>query len=270
MVLANYSITWPCFEPFLIDETGLISPVRDETEMMYQKLFRKLLWSMLAGLIIVGWLNSHQLTANETVSFAPASATYDDSVSMNVSEKSKRPTVKKSRTINWLSQEDAEWYIVNDGVMGGRSRSDLYISKEGIHIFTGILSLENNGGFASVRTRVNESLFGSASAVCIRVKGDGRTYQLRLRDRSSFDGPAYVKEFVAHKDRWTEYAFKFDQFEPQFRGRSLKGYRDIKQSIEGHDIRQVGILLGDKNPGEFNLLISELSGCVFSQSNNYI
>ena len=44
------------------------------------------------------------------------------------------------------------WQAVNDGVMGGRSDGRFRLDDAGQMEFFGTLSLENNGGFASVRT----------------------------------------------------------------------------------------------------------------------
>ena len=48
------------------------------------------------------------------------------------------------------------WNIVNDDVMGGISRSSLSMNDENNLIFSGYLSLENNGGFASSRLSFNK------------------------------------------------------------------------------------------------------------------
>ena len=45
------------------------------------------------------------------------------------------------------------WQTVNDGVMGGRSDGRFKINEDKKMEFFGTLSLENNGGFASVRSR---------------------------------------------------------------------------------------------------------------------
>jgi monofunctional biosynthetic peptidoglycan transglycosylase len=45
----------------------------------------------------------------------------------------------------------AGWQIVNDAVMGGVSDGEFRLAK-GVAIFSGNISLENNGGFASVRS----------------------------------------------------------------------------------------------------------------------
>ena len=45
-----------------------------------------------------------------------------------------------------------QWQTVNDGVMGGVSDGRFKINDDKNMEFFGTLSLENNGGFASVRT----------------------------------------------------------------------------------------------------------------------
>jgi len=81
----------------------------------------------------------------------------------------------------------ADGYAVNDGVMGGISSSTMEATADGAGVFAGRLSLENNGGFASVRTVVESDLSTFAGLV-LRVRGDGRSYQVRLRTNDRFDG----------------------------------------------------------------------------------
>ena len=43
------------------------------------------------------------------------------------------------------------WYVVDDGVMGGRSKGKLKIENGDTGVFSGKISLENYGGFSSIR-----------------------------------------------------------------------------------------------------------------------
>ena len=99
---------------------------------------------------------------------------------------------------NFDTETSAEWQIVNDGVMGGLSKSTMQV-REGKGIFTGTVSLENNGGFASTRTSIQSLGTDSIQNLAIRVKGDGKTYQLRLRSNNRFDGIAYRALFAYNK-----------------------------------------------------------------------
>jgi len=160
---------------------------------------------------------------------------------------------------NWLDNESAQWWIVNDTVMGGRSQSELLKSREqGFIRFMGNLSLQNNGGFASTRSLTEQNFFGNTDKICLEVRGDGRAYQLRLRSNRNFDGYAYVKQFQTINKRWIKLSFELSEFEASFRGRTLTGV----PQITAKEIRQVGFLLGDKKPGKFQLDFRYIGNCL--------
>ena len=73
------------------------------------------------------------------------------------------------------------WRPVDDVVMGGVSRSAFGIAEPGIARFSGNVSLENFGGFASVRTPPRDWDTASATAFVLRVRGDGKQYKFTLR-----------------------------------------------------------------------------------------
>ncbi len=49
----------------------------------------------------------------------------------------------------------SQWQVLNDVVMGGLTKANLIINKYGFVEFSGHVSLENNGGFASVKYHIN-------------------------------------------------------------------------------------------------------------------
>jgi len=152
------------------------------------------------------------------------------------------------------SQELDNWVIVNDTVMGGRSRARLDINDSYLS-FSGILSLENNGGFASIRRVYNGKAWRSGKPIQIQVKGDGREYQLRFRTNRRIDSAHYVVSFKTKADEASVFQFNQSDFVPQFRGRIL---RDTP-ALDFANIEQVGLMVADGNPGEFNLLIERIS-----------
>lgn len=143
-----------------------------------------------------------------------------------------------------------DWQVVDDGVMGGLSKGKLEISKEGILSFSGTLSLENNGGFSSIRTGGLELDLSNAKGLVARVKGDGRSYQMRFSTDARYRGMevSFSGEFPTKKGKWTEVKIPFDQFGGSFRGMQLKD-----EKFDPAKIRRLGILLGDKKPGLFEL-----------------
>ena len=140
------------------------------------------------------------------------------------------------------------WRVINDGVMGGMSSGRMSATAEGLR-FHGLLSLENNGGFSSVRRLVSEDL-SQTRGLRITVRGDERKYQLRVREDALFDGPAWRTEFQTDGTVQT-FDFGYAEFEAVFRGRVLDG----AGHIDPMKIRQIGFLIADKQAGEFSLEI---------------
>lgn len=143
------------------------------------------------------------------------------------------------------------WRAVNDGVMGGVSSGRMVNGEDRLR-FEGQLSLENNGGFASVRRQVDHDVSGT-TVVRIQVRGDGRKYQFRIRHDGRFDGVSWRTEFPTNGD-WQTLDLPLDEFVPVFRGRRVTGAGPVVAS----SIRQVGFLLADKQPGHFALDIRSI------------
>ena len=148
----------------------------------------------------------------------------------------------------------APWPSIDDVVMGGVSRSEMALA-DGTAVFRGRLSLENNGGFASIRSRPRTWDLGGFEGLILRLRGDGRVYGFRLRTSRSFDGVSYQARFTAPEGRWQEVVLPFEGFEPVFRGRRVPGY----PPLEPAKIQTFGLILADKNPGPFELEIDHIS-----------
>lgn len=147
------------------------------------------------------------------------------------------------------SDGDGAWGAVNDDVMGGVSRGGARII-DGVLHFRGILSLENNGGFSSVRSSGPTRDLSGATAIVLRVRGDGRTYRLQLATNASFRGAriSYQAPFATRRGEWTEVVVLLDSLEPRFRGQKLRG-----PALDRSRIEEFGLSLSDGNPGSFAL-----------------
>jgi monofunctional biosynthetic peptidoglycan transglycosylase len=156
--------------------------------------------------------------------------------------------------ITFESPQEAEnWVIVNDTVMGGRSAARVEVSDNRLYFF-GLLSLENNGGFASTRRIGDPQNWQSSLPLKVKLKGDGRAYQLRIRTNRGFDGVAYVANFQTNAEQQVV-EFSEADFSPQWRGRLVRNAPDLDFA----DIRQIGVMLADKSPGTFKLELSAIS-----------
>jgi len=143
-----------------------------------------------------------------------------------------------------------EWRTVDDVVMGGIYSSKFIINPEGTAKFSGTVSPDNNGGFASARASLKNE-FIDFEGIIIRVKGDGNIYSLRFRTDINFDGISYQAKFKPESGEWREYKIPLSDFKPTFRGNTLSN----KPKLESKNIKQIGILIADKQFGNFELNI---------------
>jgi len=142
------------------------------------------------------------------------------------------------------------WQVVNDDVMGGVSTSSFALTN-GAAIFQGKVSLENNGGFASVRSLPARHDLAGCDAFIIRVRGDGRRYKFTARTDRSFDSAIYQAVFMTKKGEWQEHRLPLQQFVPTFRGRVLSG----EPPLDPAKVTSVGFLIADQQDGPFRLEI---------------
>ncbi|PFG10228.1 MULTISPECIES: CIA30 family protein [unclassified Marinobacter] len=144
-----------------------------------------------------------------------------------------------------------EWYAVNDGVMGGESRGGPAIV-DGRLVFSGQISLENNGGFSSVKSSGHQFDLSACHSLRLRLKGDGRSYQLRLYTDARYGHSpiAYTAEFPTLAGEWTEPVIPIALLSPHFRGRALSG-----PPLDVEHVEAMGLLLGDKRAGAFELRV---------------
>ena len=154
--------------------------------------------------------------------------------------------------ISEQANANQQWDVVNDSVMGGVSHSKVAQTKDSL-LFTGNVSLDNNGGFASIRTALNTQ-GQNTKAIVLRVKGDGQTYQLRLRTTNSPDGAAYTHSFKTVKNEWVDINFSPSDFTLTYRGRIL----EQQPTIDFDDIKQLGFMIAGKQKGEFRLEVSKI------------
>ena len=145
-------------------------------------------------------------------------------------------------------QEVAQWHPLNDTVMGGISTCGICWNSGSTATFMGKVSLDNNGGFASIRSLV--SGVGEGQGIALRVKGDGR-FKFKLRTDPFVEGIHYVQPFRSMNEDWQEIELPFVDFKPYFRGLPIPD----APKLEPGKIQQIGILIGDKQQGTFALEI---------------
>lgn len=140
------------------------------------------------------------------------------------------------------------WVTVDDTVMGGVSSGRFHLDDEGHGVYTGHVSLDNNGGFSSLRYRMPTIRVEGYTKAVLRLKGDGKRFQFRTKT-NDFDRHSYVGYFTTSGE-WEEIEIELQQLKPQFRGRQL----DLP-NYPVELLTEVAILVGNKKEEDFTLLL---------------
>lgn len=149
-----------------------------------------------------------------------------------------------------FAPNEPSWFTVDDDVMGGVSSSTTAIIEPNILVFTGTMSLENNGGFSSVRSEWSLMNLSDADGVLLRVLGDGKTYRLRIRTESVGRGISYNAIFQTQPNQWQTLYVPFADMVPTYRGFLM----DVGP-LDTSTIGSFGFMLSDKQAGAFSFQV---------------
>lgn len=144
-----------------------------------------------------------------------------------------------------------DWYLLNDTVMGGKSNSTFQIDENGHAEFSGYVTTENNGGFASVRYDCNLKNVKQFKNVLLKIKGDGKKYQLRFKE-SRNNEYSHIYTFQTSGD-WETVEIPISKMFASYRGRKL----DFS-NFSADQIQEISILIGNKKNENFKLKIDEI------------
>lgn len=148
-----------------------------------------------------------------------------------------------------------DWWVVNDGVMGGRSLGDIERQQDGM-VFKGSINT-NGGGFSSIRREVPRGALAGVTAMRLRVVGDGRAYRLTFRTSARrFGRPISYQAAIPPIDGGGVVDV------PLLAMRSSIFGRDVAApAFDPSDVRELGIILADGTDGAFRLVVQEIEAC---------
>jgi NADH dehydrogenase [ubiquinone] 1 alpha subcomplex assembly factor 1 len=148
------------------------------------------------------------------------------------------------------------WSITNDGVMGGVSQGQ-WDAEEDRGIFSGFVSLDNNGGFSSVRAEFRPLNLSTADGIQLKVRGDGQKYSFNLRDVHSWLSHriTFETEVMEDDEAWQIIQIPFDELVPTRFGEPYPN----SDAIDLENVWSMSILISDKQEGDFRLEMSEVS-----------
>jgi len=154
---------------------------------------------------------------------------------------------KTSLIINFQNNDAQNWYVVNDVVMGGRSTGEISTSKKSIR-FTGMLSLENNGGFASIRSLYKNYNFSDYSKVKIKYKSKNKQFAFLLELSEQWYKPYYKFYLDNTLGKWQVIEIDLKAFEGYQIGKPT-GNLLLQEQLS--KILRLGFMTTEKQPGPF-------------------
>lgn len=143
------------------------------------------------------------------------------------------------------------WHIVDDVVMGGVSTGKFYLSEEGTGVFTGVVSLKNNGGFSSVRHQFKPLDVSSKKNAVLYLKGDGKSYQFRIKDNVN-NYFSYIYTFKT-SGQWETIKIPLQEMYPSFRGRKLS-----LLNFSASTIQEISLLIANKKEEAYKLELDKI------------
>lgn len=154
--------------------------------------------------------------------------------------------------VNFYKLSDsAHWEIVNDVVMGGRSDGHIEIQEHNAAVFYGAVSLENNGGFSLVRHHFDPVDVSGYSKVSIRLRGDGKRYQFRVKSDPEKQH-AYIHYFETNGE-WQTVEISLADMYPTYKGKRLE-----IPNFPGRQLAEIGFLIGNGQAESFRLELGEI------------
>ena len=151
-----------------------------------------------------------------------------------------------------VDSDISNWQILDDVVMGGRSNGQFKLNSKGYGEYSGKVSLENNGGFSSLRYYFDTKTTDTYSKFMIRLKGDGKSYQFRVKD-NRYNKYSFIYEFNTSEE-WQIIEIPFSDMYASFRG-----YRIDIPNYGGDQMEEIAFLIGNKKEESFKLLIDSIS-----------
>jgi NADH dehydrogenase [ubiquinone] 1 alpha subcomplex assembly factor 1 len=145
-----------------------------------------------------------------------------------------------------------KWEVEDDVVMGGRSQGAFRINEEGHAVFTGTVSLENDGGFSSVQYYFAPMDVSAYRNALLRIKGDAKRYRFLVESESGARH-YYVYEFET-TGKWQTVRIPLREMYPVSRGDRLN-----MPDYPAESLAMVRIMIANGRAETFRLEIDSIS-----------
>jgi hypothetical protein len=146
--------------------------------------------------------------------------------------------------------KNQEWILLSDNIMGGVTKSKIEYTTNSV-LLSGNISLDNYGGFSSIKTKYKSVDLSKYNGIKIKFKSTNQKFAFTLEDNQDWTQPNYKREFSSKKDdTWEEVIIYFKDFQEIVIGEPTG---NMMKSKSLKNIVRMGIMTYEKKEGPFSL-----------------
>jgi len=152
--------------------------------------------------------------------------------------------------LDFSNQPEVEnWFLILDGVMGGRS-TGVRFSEDKQMTFKGLINT-NGGGFSSLRRTLTPGHLAGANSLNLNLRQDGRAYRMTFRTNERFRGRPVSYQLAIPQTpsgKWKEIILPLKGFRTSVFGREVPA-----APFDPEQVREIGFIIADGVDGAFEL-----------------
>ena len=160
----------------------------------------------------------------------------------------------ENKHIDFGSSMVEPWRAINDGVMGGLSEGEI-AWKDTVMLWSGQTSLENNGGFASIRGPWEHHDLRAMNRAIIRCRGNGGPFKMTLETSQRWWMPYAYTSFNPNDD-WQDVVIDVEDF--SWSQAQMGDLRNVAPSQELGDVLRIGLMKYDGTAQPFELEVASI------------
>lgn len=149
------------------------------------------------------------------------------------------------------AEDTRPWTVEDDVVMGGVSKGRFALVPGKFAVFSGRVSLDNNGGFSSVQAGFDPMDVSAFRTAKLRVRGDGKSYRFIVESEPGV-GVYYLHEFSTGTE-WQTVSIPLRSMHPMRRGDRLD-----QPDFPGRTMSQVRLMVANGRAEDFRLEVSRI------------
>lgn len=143
----------------------------------------------------------------------------------------------------------SSWSVLSDQIMGGVSQTDLKYNDEAAQI-KGVISLDNFGGYSSIRSAFSQFDLSTYKTVTVRYRGKGQQFSLMLQTSRDWTRPNFKLPLGKASADWQTVTLSLMDFK-EYQVGSPTGRGITLEALAG--VQRIGFETSEKKEGPFEV-----------------